>query len=325
MMYLKVVIGFVVLVIAAEVLVRGAVYLASRLGVSKLVIGMTVVAMGTSAPELVVSLDAAKAGASSLAVGNLVGSNIANVLLILGLSCLITPMLTKASALKRDGFTLFAGTVVFVALAMQGELSLIAGSILIAGFFAFLTMSYWRESHDPEAASAHVHEVEELQGQINSLPISIVAVVLGLGGLMWGADILVDGGVDIARTFGVSEAVIGLTLFAFGTSLPELAASGVAAYRGHTDVAVGNIVGSNMFNLLAVGGIVALVEPLEVIDQIRNFDLWVMLVSTMIVLPLLFWGWRINRFGGAIFFALYLVYVSIQGYGVDKTFALITG
>ena len=230
------------------------------------------------------------------------------------------PMKDKASALKRDGYVLLGGSVLFIALCMTGELSLMAGALLVAGFALFIFLSYWRESHDPDAASEHIHEVEELQGQIKSLPVSIAAIIIGLGGLMWGADILVDGGVEIARTYGVTEAVIGLTLFAFGTSLPELAASGVAAYRGHSDVAVGNVVGSNLFNILAVGGIVALVEPLEVISQIQNFDVWVMLASTMLVLPLLFWGWRINRVGGSIFFALYIVYVTIQGYGVANVF-----
>lgn len=320
MMYLQVLFGFGILLIAAEVLVRGAVSLASRLGISTLVIGMTVVAMGTSAPELVVTLDAAGTGAPGMALGNLVGSNIANILLIMGVSCIIGPMVTKASTLKRDGAMLLGGTLLFIGLAMTGELGSMAGIVLLAAFVLFLGVSYWRGSHDAGAAADVAGEVEGLQGQFKSLPASLLAIICGLAGLMYGADILVEGGVQIARNFGITEAVIGLTLFAFGTSLPELAASGIAAWRGHSDVAVGNVVGSNMFNLLAVGGIVSTVEPLPVMAQIQTFDIWVMLAATVLILPLMVLGWRMGRAGGAVFFSLYIGYIAMQAYGIEKIF-----
>ncbi len=321
MMYLQVVVGFAVLTGAAELLVRGAVTLAERLGVSLLVIGMTVVAVGTSAPELVVSIDAALSGAPGLAVGNIVGSNIANVLLILGVTCVLKPIIERPSSLKRDGVVLMGGSILFAALCAQGVLGLSAGLALLVAFFIFLGVSYWRESHDPEAAAEHIHEVEELGARPKSVPLAILLVLVGLAGLAWGADILVDGGVQIARAFGVSEEVIGLTLFAFGTSLPELAASVVAALRGHSDVAVGNVVGSNLFNILGVGGAAAVTVPLPVADQILNFDIWAMLITSAFLLPILVLGMRLTRPAAGFFLVLYGAYIWIQAAGVDNVLA----
>jgi len=318
MMYFQVLVGFVVLTGAAEVLVRGAVSLADRMGVSPLVIGMTVVAVGTSAPELVVSLDAALAGAPGLAVGNIVGSNIANVILILGVTCLVKPIVDGTAALKRDAAILMGGGLLFAGLCLRGELDLIAGIVLLVGFFTFLGVSYWRDSNDPEAAEEIIHEVEELEGKPKSLPVTLALVIAGLAGLAFGADILVDGGVAIAREFGISEEVIGLTVFAFGTSLPELAASVVAAMRGHSDIAIGNVVGSNLFNVLGVGGTAAVVVTLPVAPQILSFDLWVMLAASAFLLPVMVMGWRLTRAGAVIFLILYGAYIWAQAYGVEQ-------
>lgn len=318
MMYFQVLVGFVVLTGAAEVLVRGAVNLADRMGISPLVIGMTVVAVGTSAPELVVSLDAALSGSPGLAVGNIVGSNIANVILILGVTCVVKPITDGTAALKRDAVMLMGGGLLFTALCLRGELDLVAGVVLLAGFFTFLGVSYWRDSHDPEAAEEIIHEVEELEGKPKALPVTLALVAIGLAGLAFGADILVDGGVAIARTFGISEEVIGLTVFAFGTSLPELAASVVAAVRGHSDLAIGNIVGSNLFNVLGVGGTAAVVVALPVAPQILNFDLWVMLATSALMLPLMVCGWRLTRAVAVLFLILYGAYIWAQAYGVEQ-------
>lgn len=323
-MYLQVVGGFIILVAAAEIMVRGAVILAEKIGVSPLVIGMTVVAFGTSAPELMVSLQAAIAGSTGLAIGNIVGSNIANVWLIMGAACLVTPILAKPDAMKRDVILLMGGSLLFTWFCLQGELDLIAGIALLIVFGTFLGFSYFREKADPEMQKEHLEEIEELEkGMPKNVPLALAATVLGILGLAFGADMLVKGGSEVARSFGVSEEVIGLTLFAFGTSLPELAASVVAAYRGHPDVAVGNVVGSNIFNMMLVGGIVAAVKPIPVPDQVAGFDIWVMLVATVMLLPVLLGWMKLGRKYAFVFFVLYLGYVATQAYGVERLLASI--
>ncbi len=321
-MYIQVLAGFVILVGAAEVLVRGAVSLADRFGVSPLVIGMTVVAVGTSAPELVVSLDAIFAGASGLAVGNIVGSNIANVLLILGATCLFKPIVDHPGSSPMDGWILTGGSALFLAICLSAEIGSVSGILLIVAFFGFLGASYWRNSHDPEAAEEAVSEIEELQGAPKPLYIAVVMVAAGLLGLGIGADLLVTGGTEIARAFGVSEEVIGLTLFALGTSLPELAASLVAAFRGHPAVAIGNVIGSNLFNILGIGGVIGLVATIPVPAQIISFDIWIMFLSTAVLFPVLVLDWRIPRFTGALLLVAYIAYVWAQAYGVDNVRAL---
>ncbi len=323
MMYIQVAAGFIILVAGAEFLVRGAVNLADRLGIPPIVVGMTVVAIGTSAPELVVSLKATIAGASGLALGNLVGSNIANVLLILGATCALKPIVDHPGSTAMDGYVLFGGSVIFAGLCLVGELSLLAGLVLLVAFFGFLGATYWRDTHDPEAAAELVEEVEDLRGDPKPLPMSFGFVVGGLVGLIYGADLLVQGGTEIAREFGVSEEVIGLTLFALGTSLPELAASLVAAFRGHPAVAIGNVVGSNLFNILGVGGVIASVATIPVASQIANFDIWVMLTSTLVLMPILVFGWRVWRSVGFALLVAYAGYVWIQATGVEKVLASI--
>ena len=324
MMYLQVLGGFVILVVAAEAMVRGAVIIADKMGISPIVIGMTVVAFGTSAPELVVSLDASLAGSSGLAIGNIVGSNITNIWLILGAACLVTPILKKPDTMTRDVILLVGGSFIFLGFTLTGTLGLLAGVVLVIIFAVFLGISYFRGADDPEAEKEQLEEIKELEkGLPKNIPLAILATVVGIIGLAFGADILVDGGAAIARSFGVSEEVIGLTLFAFGTSLPELAASVVAAYRGHPDVAIGNVVGSNVFNMMLVGGVVSIITVLPVPDQVMRFDIWVMILATLMLLPILM-GWlKVTRPVAAVFFALYLGYVAVQAYGVERLMAVV--
>lgn len=324
MMYLQVVGGFVILVVAAELMVRGAVVLADRMGISPMVIGMTVVAFGTSAPELVVSLQASLSGSPGLAVGNIVGSNIANIWLILGAACLVTPILAKPDALKRDVVLLVGGSILFAGLTLTGELNILAGIVLLVVFAGFLAASYFRGAEDPDIAQEQREEIEELEkGIISNVPVAAIAAIIGVVGLAFGADLLVQGGSQIARSFGVSEEVIGLTLFAFGTSLPELAASVVAAYRGHPDVAIGNVIGSNVFNMLLVGGVMSAVTVVPVAGQVIDFDIWVMLAATAMLLPVLLGVVKLTRGLAAVYFALYLGYVGIQAYGVNRLLAMV--
>ncbi|MBT5519828.1 MAG: calcium/sodium antiporter, partial [Rhodospirillales bacterium] len=299
-----------------------AVALAKKFGVSPLVIGMTVVAIGTSAPELVVGLQAGLSGSPGLALGNVIGSNIANVLLILGAAGLIAPIVSKHGALLGDAVVLMAGSILFAFFCTQGQIGGLAGGVLVLALVVFLYLSYRRE-HDHGGADAelHVEEVEEIGGLPDGTFVVWLALLGGMAGTIYGADLLVDGGVDIARDYGVSEEVIGLTLIALGTSLPELAASVVAALRGHADVAIGNVVGSNMFNILGISGVVAMVTPLPVSSQIISFDLWVMLGATTIMLPILLWGWRLSRPSAVLFLALYCGYITMQAVGVEQVLA----
>jgi len=314
MMYLQLIGGFVVLLAAAEIFIRGAVSLAKILNIPPLVIGMTVVAIGTSAPELMVTLDASLSGSPGLAVGNLIGSNIANVLLILGVSCLLSPMKGPESANVRDSFVLMSGSALFAFFCFQGQLSLMSGGILFAAFLGFLVSTYRKESTDEEATAEHIQEVEDMPSIAAPMGVVVFTILVGLVGIIWGADLLVEGGVAIARVFGVSEEIIGLTVIAFGTSLPELAASLVAAFRGHSDIAVGNVVGSNLFNILGIAGVVSMVSPLPVSGATLSFDIWVMLGATALVLPILGGRWHPRRASGAFFLILYIAYISYNGY-----------
>lgn len=311
-MYLQFIGGVVVLLVAAEVFVRGAVSLSKILKIPPLVIGMTVVAFGTSAPELGVSLDAAASGAPGLALGNVIGSNIANVLLVLGVSCMLAPIKRLGTGSRRDGIVLIGGTLIFALLLAQGRLGPWSGVVLLVAFLGFLGMAYRLETKDESLAAEHIHEVEEIPAINAPLWVIGLTVLAGLGGIIWGADLLVDASVDIARAFDISEEIIGLTVIALGTSLPEMAASGVAAYRGHSEIAIGNVVGSNLFNILGVIGLAALVAPLPVMGNILSFDLWVMLGATALVLPILAGRWRPGRLSGTVFVALYVAYIAVN-------------
>jgi cation:H+ antiporter len=322
MMYIQVVIGFVLLLGGAELLVRGAVAVARRFGVSTLIIGMTVVAFGTSAPELVVSLDAAMSGAPDIAVGNIVGSNIANLLLIIGSAVLLSPIDARPRPLIHDTTVLVVSSVLFAGFVCSGMIGRGAGAAMVAMLLGFLASSYRREvrGQGDAAAESRREEAEEIE-EIPGAPwLAWLAVAAGLAGIIFGADLLVEGGVAVARAAGVSEAVIGLTLIAVGTSLPELAASVVAAFRGHSDIAIGNVVGSNLFNMLGVGGTVAVVAPLEVAEQIRVFDIWVMLAATTAFLPFLIFGLRLSRPVGLGFLVVYGAYIALLVAGPANLF-----
>ncbi len=313
---LQIIGGFLLLLGGAEVMVRGAVALARRFGISTLVIGMTVMAFGTSAPELLVSLNAALSGAPGLAVGNVVGSNIANILLILGAAALVTPIACVSTELRRNGLILLAGTLIFSALSFRGVVDVWSGAVLLIAFSYFLWNSYKREAAGEGAAGG-------MAGDSGMPPANLLVAVLmflaGLAALLAGAELVVRGGVAAARLFGVSEAVIGLTVVALGTSLPELVVSVVAAYRGHPDVALGNVVGSNLFNVLGVIGVVAVITPVTVEARVINFDLWIMIGATLLLLPFMMGGLRqIGRAPALAFLIMYIAYIGAIGLGIDR-------
>ncbi|PLW83845.1 sodium:calcium antiporter [Kineobactrum sediminis] len=304
--------GIMLLVAGGEMLIRGALAAAVRLRVSPLLSGLLIVGFGTSAPELVVSIEAAIGGQPDLAVGNIVGSNIANILLILGVCALISPMLVKPLVLRRDAITVVSATILFLLLAGDHALGRLDASILLAAFAAYLIWAYWTERFG-SAPSADLHKAEG--EEVTILPrnsVWIMAFVLfGLALLIGGAQVLLKGAVGIAEYFSVSEAVIGLTLVAVGTSLPELAISIIAAFRKHADVAIGNVLGSNIFNLLGVLGVSALLQPLPVHVRIIQFDQWVVLGASVVLLLFLYTGKRLSQGEGGILLLGYIAYLAL--------------
>jgi cation:H+ antiporter len=313
--------GFVLLLFGAEFLVRGAVALALKLKVTPMIIGMTIVAYGTTAPELVVSLRAAVDGLPGISVGNVVGSNIANILLILGLSAVIFPIVVKPNTLLRDATMCMGAALVFTALALSGTVERWQGALMIAMLAVFSIYAFMQErragkDNDPGDIA------EELADEFKEPPkpvwLSLLSVIGGIAAVVAGAKLLVSAAVDTARVFSVGEEVIGLTIVAVGTSLPELATATVAAIRKHSDVAVGNILGAGIYNLFAIMGLVAVVNPIPVPPQILIFDVWVMIAVTALLLGFLLVRQGLSRPVGAMFLAGFVAYTTLQYYGVEK-------
>lgn len=305
--------GLALLVVGAELLVRGASRLALRFGITPLVVGLTVVAFGTSAPELAVSVQAGLAGQADIAAGNIVGSNIFNVLFILGVAALILPLAVSQQLVRLDVPLMIGVSLLFGVMALDGRIGRFDGLLLvvgIVGYTAFTIRSGRKESPHIRAESAQ--EFGAANGRLGRLPEQLALIAGGLALLVLGAAWLVDSAVAIARTMGVSELVIGLTIVAAGTSLPEVATSIVAALRGERDIAVGNVVGSNLFNLLGIGGVAALVTPggLDVAPAMVRFDLPVMIAAAIACLPVFATGHMIARWEGALFVASYAAYVT---------------
>lgn len=305
--------GVALLTAGGEALIRGSLAAARRLGVSPLLSGLVIVGFGTSAPELVVSIDAAVNGRPDIAIGNVVGSNIGNIFLILGVCALITPLAVKPLALRRDAVTVVAASILFLVLVGGSALQRADATIFLLTLLAYLSWAYLTErSSAAPSAELHKAEAEELSMVPKSLLWIVAAVVLGLLLLIGGSQVLLTGAVGIAEHFGVSEAVIGLTLVAVGTSLPELSISVIAAIRRHADVAVGNILGSNIFNLLGVLGVSALLQPLPVHARILQFDQWVMLGAALLLILFLYTGRRLSRLEGGLLLIGYGIYVGLS-------------
>lgn len=307
--------GLVLLTVGADVLVKGAAHLAGSLGISPLIIGLTVVAFGTSAPELAVSTASAWKGQTALAVGNIVGSNIFNVLFILGISAMVAPLLVQQQLIRLDVPVMIGCSVLMLLLGLDNLVSRLDGLILVAGLLAYIGFLMMKARQEPPEAQAEYLdgvEIAEADGQPHWLR-NIGYLVLGLGMLVLGSHWLVQGAVAIARGFGVSELIIGLTIVAAGTSLPEVATSVMASIRGERDIAVGNIVGSNIFNILCVLGISSLVSPagIGVPDSALHFDIPVMIAVAAACLPIFFTGRIITRGNGALLFGYYIAYTVI--------------
>jgi cation:H+ antiporter len=312
--------GLVLLVAGGELLVRGAVQIATSLGLSPLVIGLTLVGFGTSTPELVTSVQAALADAPGIAYGNVVGSNIANILLIVGVAALISPMVINSVALKRDGAVLLAVAIVFSVVAFAMPLGSIVGLIFIAALIVYVYLAFRQEKASAPAGHGAVYDkslaLQETDAALvppstpqKSLLISALIPLAGLVLVVIGGRFLVDGAVSLARGFGISETVIGLTIVAAGTSMPEFVTSVVAGIRKQGDVAFGNIVGSNIYNILGIGGFTALIAPGAVPAEIVSFDNLVMIVVSLALVAFAWTGLRIARWEGAALLAGYVAYV----------------
>ncbi|AHM03134.1 K+-dependent Na+/Ca+ exchanger related protein-protein [Roseibacterium elongatum DSM 19469] len=309
--------GLVILLLAGDVLVKGAVNLSLRLGIPALIVSLTVVAFGTSAPELLISIKSVLDGVPGLALGNVVGSNTANILLVLGIPALISG-LHAGSDTQRTYMVMIFSSVVFIGLAFAGPITW-WHSLVLLSILALVLLDAVRaaRAHRREVNGASdedpddMPDIEDLEEADPDMPWWQIAlyVLLGLIGLPLGADLLVDSSIAIATAYGVSDTVIGLTLVAVGTSLPELATTVMAAIRRHADVALGNVIGSNMFNLLAIIGVAALVGPIPVDPAFLGFDLWVMLAASLVLAPFVFLGLQMGRLVGLGFSALYVTYI----------------
>lgn len=308
--------GLVLLLLGAEVMIRGAVSMARRSCVSPHVIGLTVIAFGTSAPELFVSLKAALHHSPGIAIGNVVGSNVANILLMIGTVGVVTPFVCGGAPLRRDGAVLILATVLFVAAGLHGTIERWHAVLMLALLIGYLTYCY-RDERRSGPESLHAKEVAEFDRLPTSMGRSVLYTLGGLVAVLVGARLLVDGAIVVARVAGISETVIGVTVVAVGTSLPELATTVVAAMRRHSDVALGNIIGSNIFNTLGILGVVSLVHPLEIPPDIMSADLWIMAGITVAFVALAIRLPAFNRPWALLFFVAYALFITEQFLPVD--------
>ena len=299
--------GLILLLVGGRFLVRSGVTLAEGMGVSPLMIGLTVVAIGTSSPELLVNLMAAFKGVPSLGVGNVIGANIANVLLVLGAAGLVFPIARNSAILRRDGPVMLVAVLAFAAAALDGELTRWQGLLMIACWGAYLFAVYRIERRSAAAMAARKAETRELHERRQ--PVWLTAAILAgsIGALIGGSHLLVEGAVTVARGLGVSEAVIGATIVAFGTVMPELVASITAALHRHTDLALGNVIGSIVVNVLGILGLAAAIFPFPIPPEVLQFDLWVMLAVCALLVAL---GLRSNGIGRRIAGAMVVGYVA---------------
>lgn len=297
--------GLTGLFLGGEGLIRGSSSLAIRVGISPLVVGLTVVAFGTSSPELLVSLKAAIMGSSSIALGNVIGSNIANIALILGLSAVITPIEVHANVIKREIPIMIVVSLLLIFFLLDGTLGFIEGLIFIILLIAYTVVNILLSLKENKEIEKEFEE--GLKSRLN-IPLATLFIIVGLVLLFFGADLFLKGAVSLAKMFNVSDAIIGLTIVAVGTSLPELFTSIVATIKKESDIAVGNVVGSNIFNILSILGISAIIVPISS-SQISIIDLGAMLAAALILLPLSYTGFRISRLEGLLLLIGYFAYI----------------
>lgn len=299
--------GLLLLIAGGELLVRGSVGIAKSMAVPPLIIGLTVVSFGTSAPELLVSLNAALGGNPGISIGNVLGSNIANIALVLGVTVMIFPIVIQRQTIRLDWPVMMFASLLFYLFALDNIIERWEGIILFIILISYIVVLINTARKNKKAAES----VEELEDAPKSVPLSILFLLLGLVGLYFGSEYFVSGASDLAAYFGMSESMIGLTIVAFGTSAPELVASTIAAFRKEADLAVGNLIGSNIFNIFAVLGITSTVTPIEVANSVLSFDMFWMLGIAAIILPFMITGKKMSKWEGALLFVCYITYIGI--------------
>lgn len=298
--------GLVLLIISGEVLVKGAVSTALRFRISPAVIGLTVVSLGTSAPELLVSVQAALHGHADIAIGNIIGSNIANLALVLGATVMIAPILMVRDTMRIDYPAMLVATILFILMIWDLHLSLIEGSIFVLALTLFMAFMIYRSR-----MIGFDQTVSDLPTKSWAIHWAVLAVIAGCIGLVFGANWFLQGAESIARNLGVSDHLIGVTLVAFGTSLPELVTSIIAAFRKQADLSVGNLIGSNIFNILGVIGITSIVTPIDVDPRVLNSDVWWMLGTAFVLLPMMILGKRFGKRKGVLLLLVYIAYIAL--------------
>lgn len=310
MIYLLFVVGLALLLAGGEILVRGAVGLALKMKISQLVVGVTVVSLGTSAPELLVSVKAALDGHPAISIGNVVGSNIANIGLVLGLVAIIYPLLLDKNTLKLDWPVMISASILFYLMAFDGMLERYEGILLLVIFVLYIVYSILNSRKQTKLGEQPVSEVEGLAPEKGSSTWKLLGMVgLGTVGLMIGAQWFLDGAIEMSRLFGVSEHVISVTVVAFGTSVPELATSAIAAIKRQTDISIGNLIGSNTFNILFILGVTSVVKDIPVGAEVLSVDIFWMLGVALLLLPFLLIGKKIYRLEGAALLLVYILYL----------------
>ena len=304
--------GLVFLILSGDFLVKGAVSLSLKLGVPALIVSVTIVGFGTSAPEMLIAVQSALNGAPGIALGNVVGSNTANVLLVLGVPALIYALDTGKADIKRIYVMMMAVSVIFVALAFLGPLHIWHGFVLLALLGVMLADNFFAAMKCRNQDSVDANILADLEDADPNMPTwkMWAFIIAGIIGLPVGAQLMIDGAVIIAARFGLSQEIIGLTLVAIGTSLPELATTVMAAIRRQSDVALGNVIGSNMFNLLAIMGVTSFFGPLPIAAEFLNFHLWVMLAASALIGVFIFTRLSITRIWGVAFLGLYVIYLA---------------
>lgn len=309
---LLLILGLVVLIVGGELLVRGAVGLSSAMKISPLVIGMTVVSFGTSAPELLVSIQSAMAGNPGIAIGNVIGSNIANLALVLGITVIIFPIVAEKQTKQLDYPIMIFASFLFYIFALNLNLEFIEGLIFIVILLGF---TYYLIANSRKSTKKEISEKEETAEELPEKPsssgLSVVYLLVGLVGLYFGSDWFVGGATGIARSFNLSDSVIGVTVVALGTSAPELVASIMAALKKQSDISVGNLIGSNLFNIFAVLGITSMVKPIAVEQEVMSFDMWWMLGISLLLIPVLYFGNKIGKIKGVVLLLSYVIYIAM--------------
>lgn len=307
MVYVTLILGLALLIAGAEGFVRGASAIAMKLGISPLLIGLTLVGFGTSSPELVISINAALDGSSGLVMGNIVGSNIANILLILGVGAALAPIPVHRTVLKRDGGMLILSAIASLVIVLLGYLDRIAGVILLAMLALYIVRTYLA---DKKAMAALPDVPSRPQGLMANTVIAALFALVGLAIILFGARLFVNSAIELAKVFGVSETLIGLTIAAIGTSSPEIVITIISAIRKQMDLALGNVIGSHIFNVFGILGVTALVQPIGMPPELIRGDIWVMLAATALMLAAAWTGKTIMRWEGWMFLAAYGAYMT---------------